>query len=88
MLKMSEMEEHNSRDLKSGAEKNEMTDAFNILKKMNSIGKEDKGSVLGNDRDMRNRWKRYVVIRGENNSDGRQEIMYDPPVSINTIEIF
>lgn len=32
--------EHNSRAMKNRAEKNEMTNAFNILKKMNSIGKQ------------------------------------------------
>lgn len=40
MLNIAVIEEHNSRAMKNRAEKNEMTNAFNILKKMNSIGKQ------------------------------------------------
>lgn len=40
MLNIAAIEEHNSRAMKNRAEKNEMTNAFNILKKMNSIGKQ------------------------------------------------
>lgn len=91
MLNIAVIEEHNSRDMKNRAEKNKMTNAFNILKKIHSIGKQaqgDKGSVLSNDRDMRNRWNRYVLKSRENNSDARQEVINDPPASRNIIKIF
>lgn len=40
MLNIAVIEERNSRAMKNWAEKNKMTNAFNILKKMNSIGKQ------------------------------------------------
>lgn len=40
MLNIAVIEEHNSRAMKNRAEQNEMTNAFNILKKTNSIGKQ------------------------------------------------
>lgn len=40
MLNIAVIEEHNSKAMKNRVDKNGMTNAFNILKKMSSIGKQ------------------------------------------------